>query len=214
MPPAHSGYFLADGARVPSVTQVISRFKDAGALIHWAWKCGRDGHDYRVVRDKAADAGTMAHAAIEAHIRGREFVFDGDIETCDRARCAFGAFLEWAEQTQLRITHTELALVSERYGFGGTMDAIVLRNGRAVGDWKASNACYPEYLIQIAAYGQLWNENFPDEPITAGYHLLRFDKRFGDFHSHWWKELDRAWIAFRHLRALWDIDLELRDRVS
>src|SRR6516225_4019637 len=43
MPTAHSGYFIADGTKVPSVTQVISRFKDSGALIHWAWKCGRDG---------------------------------------------------------------------------------------------------------------------------------------------------------------------------
>jgi hypothetical protein len=149
------------------VTQVISRFKDSGALIHWAWKCGRDGLDYRAVRDKAADAGTMAHDAIEAHIRGHEFAFDSDPEICARARCAFGAFLEWAEQTQMRVTHTELALVSERHRFGGTMDAIVLRIGRAVGEWKASNGCYPEYLIQVAAYGQLWNENFPNAPITS-----------------------------------------------
>jgi hypothetical protein len=54
----------------------------------------------------------------------------------------------------------------------------------------------------------------PDDPITAGYHLLRFDKVYGDFHAHWWAELERAWIAFRHLRALYDIDVELRARIA
>lgn len=214
MPTQRKGYFLADGDRVPSVTTVISRFKDAGGLIHWAWRMGSEGKDYRDERDKAADAGTMAHAAVEAHIHDQPFSFDGDAEVCEKARKAFGAFLEWADQTQLRVTHTELPLVSEKYRFGGTFDALLIRNGRAMGDWKSSNNCYPEYLVQVAAYGKLWEENFPEEPITGGFHLLRFDKTFGDFHHHWWGELDRAWDAFLHLRDLYEIDKELKKRAS
>lgn len=183
-------------------------------MIHWAWVEGMAGRNYRDTRDNAANAGTMAHAAIDAHIRGQEPTFEGEPEIVEKARVAFQAFLDWSEQTQLRVTHTELQLVSETYRFGGTMDAMLVRNGRAVCDWKTSNACYPEYLIQIAAYGQLWTENFPDEPITAGYHLLRFDKKYGDFHAHWWSELNSAWWAFRHLRELWDLDQELKERAA
>lgn len=36
MPTPRSGYYNANGDRVPSVTTVLSRFKDSGALIHWA----------------------------------------------------------------------------------------------------------------------------------------------------------------------------------
>lgn len=208
------GYFLKDGARVPSVTTIISRFKDAGGLIHWAWKCGMEGKDYREVRDQAADAGTMAHEAVEAWVHGTNFAFTGDPEVCKRAETAFGAFLEWADQTQLRVTHTEIPLVSEKYGFGGTFDALLVRNRRAMGDWKTSGRVYPEYLVQVAAYGKLWEENFPDEPINGGFHLLRFDKEYGDFHAHYWGELDAAWRAFLHLRELYDINKELTKRVA
>jgi hypothetical protein len=214
MPTPKEGYRLADGTRVPSVTTVISRFKDAGGLIHWAWALGKDGKDYREVRDKAADAGTMAHAAVEAWVNGQSFGFEGDAEVCEKARKAFGAFLEWADQTQLKVTHTEVRLVSETFRFGGTMDAILVRGKRAIGDWKSSAKIYPEYLVQVAAYGKLWEENHPAELIDGGFHLLRFDKTYGDFHAHWWVELEKAWDAFLHLRALYEINKELTQRAA
>lgn len=214
MPTPKGGYFLADGTRVPSVTTVLSRFKESGGLMHWAWTLGKDGKDYREERQRAADAGTLAHAAVEAWIHGQPISFDGDPETCTKAQKAFDAFVAWATQSNLRVTHTEVSLVSEKYRFGGTLDAIVLGNHRAMADWKSSNRIYPDYLIQIAAYGKLWEENHPDEPIDGGFHLLRFDKEFGDFHHHFWAELDRAWDAFLHLRALYEIEKELRKRAA
>lgn len=68
---AHPTY-LIDGKRVPSVTTVISRFKESGALMYWCWDQGRQGLDYRQTRDAAADAGTIAHAMVEAFIRNGE----------------------------------------------------------------------------------------------------------------------------------------------
>lgn len=214
MPTQRKGYFLADGTRVPSVTTILSRFKDAGGLIHWAWDLGKQGKDYREERDKAADAGTIAHAAVEAWIHGQPFAFEGTEEVAQKAQRAFGAFLEWADQTQLKATHTEIPLVSEKHRFGGTFDALLVRGKRAMGDWKSSNSVYPEYLVQVAAYGKLWEEAHPDEPIDGGFHLLRFDKTYGDFHHHWWGELDRAWEAFLHLRELYEIDKELKKRAA
>jgi hypothetical protein len=208
------GYFLKDGTRVPSVTTVIGRFKEAGGLIHWAWKLGKEGKDYREVRDEAADAGTMAHEAVEAWIHGLDYVFDGPDEITSKAKRSFEAFLEWASQTELKVTETEVAMISESYKFGGTPDAFTIRGKRACLDWKSSNAIYGEYLVQVAAYGQLWDENHPGDHIVGGFHLLRFDKTYGDFHHHYWGELDSAWEAFKHLRALYDIDRELKARAK
>jgi hypothetical protein len=59
------------GKRVPSVTTIISRFKDSGGLIHWAWQQGMDGLDYRETRDKAALAGHLAHYLMELDARGK-----------------------------------------------------------------------------------------------------------------------------------------------
>jgi hypothetical protein len=210
---AHPVYRLKNEQRVPSVTTIIGRFKEAGGLIHWAWQLGKEGKDYREVRDSAAEAGTMAHAAVEAFIRGHDYSFP-DSDVGRKASVAFGAFKEWANQTHLKATHTEVSMVSEAYRFGGTMDALLISGLRSVGDWKSSNALYPEYLVQVAAYGKLWEENRPDEPITGGYHLLRFDKTHGDFTHKWWGELETAWQAFLRLRDLYEFDKELKQRIK
>lgn len=214
MPTQVKGYFLKDGTKVPSVTTILSRFKESGALMYWAWRMGKEGKDYRQERDKAADAGTLAHAAVENWIHERPITFEGDPEVCQRARKAFDAFLEWAAQTQLKVTHTEIPLISERYRFGGTFDALLVRGKRAMGDWKTSGGVYGDYLAQVAAYGILWEENFPDQPIDGGYHLLRFDKQYGDFHAHWWNELEAGKRFFLNLRAAYEDDKELKDRAA
>lgn len=213
---ASGGYYLADGlTRVPSVTTIIGRFKEAGGLIHWAWKLGKEGKDYRDVRDQAADAGTLAHHAVEMWIKKLDYEWPTEpVDVVQRAKTAFGAFQQWAKQTKLKVTHTEIAMVSERWRFGGRMDAILVQGKRSIGDWKSSASIYPEYLLQIAAYGKLWEETHPDEPVKGGYHLLRFDKEYGDFHAHWWPELESAWEAFQHLRRLYDLDKELKARAK
>ena len=214
MATAKLGYFLKDGAtRVPSVTTILGRFKECGGLMNWAYECGRSGKDYREVRDSAANAGTMAHEAIEKWKKGEKVGF-GDDDISSRAKSAYGAFLEWAEQTQLKITHTEVALVSEKYRFGGTLDAMLVSNKRSLGDWKTSNNVYGDYIAQVAAYGILWEENFPDEPIHGGYHLLRFDKEYGDFHHSWWAEVESAKKFFLHLREAYELDKELKKRAT
>ena len=236
MPTAKGGYYLKDGTRVPSVTTILSRYKESGALIHWAagqaaeyiarncpeqptkpgvlMLCERARREYRDVRDLAADAGTMAHAAVEAWVNGNPIVFSGQDEVVARAKRAFGSFLEWASQTKLEITHTEVALISEKYKFGGTLDAMLVNGRRSLGDVKTSNSIYADYLCQIAAYGVLWEENFPDQPIDGGYHLFRFDKTFsGDFAHRYWTELDDARKAFLLMRQLYDYDPLLKARV-
>lgn len=214
MPTQKKGYYLQDGTRVPSVTTVLSRFKDAGPLMYWAWELGKQGKDFRQERDKAADAGTLAHAAVESWVRKAPQVFEGPEDIVGKAKTAFGAFLRWAEQTKLTIAQVELPLVSEKYRFGGTFDAILVNGKRAMGDWKSSNGIYGEYLAQIAAYGILWEENFPDQPIDGGYYLLRFDKTYGDFHDHWWGELEAGKRFFLSLRAAYEEDKELRQRAK
>jgi len=73
-----SGYRTPEGERVVGVTTVLSRFKESGGLIHWAWQQGRDGLDYRESRDKAANAGSIAHTLVELDIHGHALPWEGD----------------------------------------------------------------------------------------------------------------------------------------
>ena len=212
---AHPVYRNKNGDKLPSVTTVLSRFKESGGLIHWAWQLGMEGKDYRKVRDEAADAGTMAHLMVEADIRGKEFPDKAkyDKELWDKAFNAYGAYLEWKNQTQLRSENSEVSLVCECHQTGGTLDTILVQNKRSMGDWKSSNAIYLEYLIQLAAYRHLWEVNNPDKPIEGGFHLLRFSKENCDFTHHYWANLDEAWDAFVHMRALYEITKQLKKRI-
>ena len=222
MPRPKAGYRTADGQRVPGVTTVCDIIKDSGGLIHWAWQCGVDGKDYRELRDAAASAGTYAHDMVEAHLTGREFVMPEDVppEIATKATRAFDNFMAWKQQNRLTIVSTETTLVSERHRYGGTMDgmAVTAIGGHistlALVDWKSSNRLYETYLAQLAAYGELWNENNPDRPITGGFHLCRFSKDHGDFSHHYWAELDDAWEAFLHARALYDLKKLLKQRAA
>lgn len=216
MPTQKKGYWV-EGQRVPSVTTIISRFKDAGGLIHWAWQLGCDGKDYREVRDAAASAGTIAHQLVDDYIHGRSATPlppEATPEIMAKAQNAFAVFKEWQSQTNLVVEQTELPLVSVKYRFGGTFDAILVKGKRSMGDWKTSNNVYQDYLLQLAAYALLWEENFPDKPLEGGYHLLRFDKEHADFHHHFWSELEEAKRGFILMRELYDIVASLKKRAS
>lgn len=135
-------------------------------------------------------------------------------EVAKQALQGFENFIEWFSQSNLEVVHTEVELVSEKYKFGGCNDLVFnSRKGLALGDIKTSNSIYPDYLIQIASYANLWNENNPDTPITGGYHLLRFDKEHADFAHHYWSELDDAWEQFKLFRKAFDLDKSLKRRV-
>ena len=203
---------LVDGRPFPGVTTPAGLIKDCGPLIHWGWTQWCQGKDYRKVRDEAGTAGHLAHAAVEAWVRKQPFTWTGEPGIIRRAQQSFGAFEQWAAHSRLEVIQPELTIISETYRIGGTLDAILVGGQRAIGDWKTADGLYPEALLQLAAYGKLWNEQYPQEPITGGFHLIRFDKTFGDYHHHWWPELEDAWQAWKLCRELYDLKARLKQR--
>lgn len=202
----HPGYTDSLGNKLPSVTTVIGRFKDSGPLLWWANKAGLDGKSLEEARTPAASAGTMAHLLVEASLRGEPTPrLDGPPDTVAKAQAAFTVYRKWKDQTRLEIKHAEVALVSERFKFGGKLDAIgVLGNELCLCDWKSSASVYVDYTLQLAAYGLLWDENYPEHPLVGGFHLLRFAKEGGDFAHHHFPKLDDERAVFLQMRELYD----------
>ena len=64
-----TGKYELDGKLLPGTTTIIGKFKNSGALIHWAWKQGMDGIDYRETRDQAGEQGTSVHYLAESYIK-------------------------------------------------------------------------------------------------------------------------------------------------
>ena len=226
-------YYNQDGRRLPSVTTIIGRFKDSGALIKWAYTQGREHENERhqtgsapdslhSVTSQAADIGTVVHAMVEAHCKLQspekvraDMTQDWPQDKLDKVQSGFQAYLSWESLTKLTVLYQEMHLISEQYGFGGTPDAIgMIGNNLVLLDWKTSNAVYSDMLIQLAAYRLLWEENYPEKPITGGFHLLRFAKDHGDFAHHHYPELHEAEKQFLLFREAYEIDKQLRKRAA
>lgn len=218
MPTPKEGYHLADGSRVPGTTTVIGRFKDSGGLIHWAWTEGREGRDYRVTRDNAANSGTIGHEMVERHIKGEpipEESNDYPVDVWMRAKQAFSSYLDWERHTKLKVIATEVRMVSERYRYGGTLDAVGEIDGKlCLLDWKTGGVYGDTVIPQLAAYINLWNEHHPDAPITGGAHIGQFSKTEADFTHRYFADVSDGWEAFKRMRELYDIVFRLKKRAA
>ena len=225
------GYWIGN-KRLPSVTTILGRFKDSGGLLFWAFQQGleqgteiergeREKANLYEKRDDAGTAGTLAHEMGEAYVNKDDHMalLKGvNKELAQQALNAFQTFREWHENNKIEIISEwqEIQMVSDKYHFGGTPDAI----GRNVNgdlvllDWKTSNSVYSDYLLQLSAYKALWEENYPDRPIEGGFYLCRFSKDFPDFSAHYFGELDNAWLMFKALLEAYKYDKELKSRVK
>lgn len=199
-------YRLKDKTKVPGVTTVIGGQLawNKNALMYWAWQQGKDGKNFRDTADAAADLGTRVHALIELEMRGQR---PADIpKDCEASLLAF---YEWRDAFRLQATGSEVALISEKYRYGGTLDyPVMVSDRRCILDLKTSKGVYVDHRIQLSAYGHLWDEAYPDDQVT-GFHLLQVGKEDGSFHHHYWPSLSKEFEAFFLLRGLYDLQKQL-----
>lgn len=178
MPTPKAGYRDAGGNRLPGVTTILGAHKDAGGLVHAAWKLGAEGLNYRHEWDKAAKIGTCLHARIEAFIT--KTAFDEMEHTggaVTHSKLAYESFLRWAAGKELRGS-VEVPLIHPR-GFGGTMDYFDLAAGEGglVLDWKSNTKIYPETFAQVGGYALLVEAHTGKIPDCK---IIRFDKTGAD----------------------------------
>ncbi len=199
-------YKTVDGARVPSVTTVLKMLGlSTEGLVRWAHRIGEQGISLDEARESSASVGTIAHAMIEAEIKGESLRLDGvDPTMLEKARQAFEMWRDWARRTGYKPIAAETSLVSETHRFGGTFDCVAISGTSTIIDWKTSAGIYAEHLLQIAAYGVLWQETHPEQPIES-YGLLRLDRDRPHFEYRLYSDLDDATDAFLRLRQLYDI---------
>jgi len=207
-------YKTSGGKRVPSVTTILKSLSFGNdGLMYWAWKAGDDGLTLEEARAPAVTVGTVAHAMIEAHIKGESADLVGlPADIVSRAMVAFNVWREWAELTGYEMLASEVSLVDDELLFGGTFDCVLLKKKRILVDWKTTSGIYPDHLVQVAAYGHLWNLHHPEAPLD-GYALLRLgrDEPLFDYH---YRPADgvmgSAWEMFKIARRAYDLAKEVR----
>jgi hypothetical protein len=196
----HQTYHLSDGTKVPGGSTICKIGDDASALLHWAWKLGTEGKDYRKERDKAADIGTIAHFLIECFLNNQVAdLSDYGQEDIDKALLCYNKFVDWWDEQNLEKVATEIQLVNEFYRYGGTIDLIARtqKGEHILLDFKTSKKISESYWRQCAGYAQLWNSNNPANPIK-NHAIVRIGKQEeGDFEVVWKDNLSKEWFVFQ-----------------
>lgn len=218
----HTRYYNQSGKRLPSVTTVIGKLGlNKRVLMHWAWKMGTEGKDYRKVTDEAANIGTIAHAMVEDRINEAMEELDPDHvwspawspdqypeEDIERAKLAFGAFEQWWDQHSIVPKASEMRLSHEQLGYGGTIDFVCsLDDTPALVDFKTSKGVYTDHIIQLAAYQQLFAAN--QNGMMLDPYLLRIDKYTGQFEFHHLPDLQPYWEIFEHTLEIYRLAKEV-----
>ena len=191
----------------PAIKSVISFLKEGVDDITEGFKRLNESPLEITIRQlkEAGNIGTLAHKMIEEYINGGSVCLDGYTPNeVSQAKTAYYGFHKWFEDNDVEFYETELKLVSEEYQFGGTMDAVCEVNGKLIlADWKTSSDIYSEYLIQAAAYRQLYTEyhNYDHWYKIKGATILKLDKDVNGYVEHKFNisDLNWGWKMFKLL---------------
>ena len=206
----HTQYKLADGRRVPGVTTVLGILAKP-ALIHWAWDLGCKGIDYRKYRDKMASVGTLAHYMVECDLRGDvpELAAYSPEEIALAENCLI-KYYEWRRENDLRPLIVEGAFVSEKHGYGGTIDCYGVLNGAlTLIDLKTGKGIYPEMITQLAAYHQLLVEHGHEVKAVRILRIGRSEDEGFEEQRKTIAELRKHWKRFRHCLEIYRLNKEI-----
>ncbi len=150
-----------------------------------------------LLKDEAADLGSKAHSFIDLIIHGQE-----PAEIPSEIEGPVKAFKDWWKDSGIELVMGDTKVASLKYEFGGSLDALGVRNGRyVILDWKTSGGIYSEYALQVAAYGQAFSETYGVECDEAV--VVRFSKKLPvKFEKKEVANLTSSFQAFLSAKAL------------
>lgn len=200
----HTRYYSKEGKLLPGVTTILGVLNKP-ALVPWANGLGLQGINVREYVDVLALIGTIGHEMICCHNRGVNFVSNGyPDELIDKAENCFLSYLAWEKQHKVEPMLCESQLVSELYGYGGTIDCYAkVDNVPTIVDYKTGKAIYPEHIYQVAAYRQLLEEN---GHFVADVRILQIgrDETEG-FSEKVVVSTTREWMLFTHCLEIYKL---------
>ena len=176
MKPNHREY----GNNYPSVTTILGVLRKIG-LENWFKYT-----DIKTITKESEEGktiGTQIHEAIQQHIDKEEVKVE--TQYAEQVMNALNAFMQFKkEHPEIKLRRAEMQLISEEFGYNGTLDCIgKIGKDLVLLDWKTGKAktkdkpeIYDEYRYQVAAYVSAFNETQEGKVIKAYILALAKDK--------------------------------------
>jgi hypothetical protein len=207
-------YTTEAGTWVPSVTEILTAFPKDYGYFKWLKEVGEDAD---AIRDEAGRRGSVVHELAERFDKGEEVTL-----LTDDGRPGFKLsewnmlekYVEFVTRYNPENVMVEQNIVSTNLGFAGTLDRVINLNGkRILVDIKTSNAIYPSYWLQLAAYRELLSAELEQEVDEVAILWLnaktRTDGKKGAIQGIGWQLVSKAdttedWELFCHTKKLWE----------
>ncbi|CAB4137368.1 hypothetical protein UFOVP318_26 [uncultured Caudovirales phage] len=149
-------YQTQDGNYVPSVTHILDCYPKGAAYFNWLKENGKDADE---IRDEAGRRGSVVHKLTELYDAGDEVNLvnpNGSIDYKLNEWAMFERYVEFRKRFNFTTDCIELNIISKELGYAGTLDRVITLDGKKILlDIKTSNAIYPSYWLQLAAYRSL-----------------------------------------------------------
>lgn len=197
---------LLDGKPLNGVTTVLGDIISKGdGIIHWAWKLGTEGKDWKNNRDDAGTKGTDIHSLVEDYVK--DCITENDGLATQRITNdgvdPIKHFVEWAREQNVKFLVSEKNVYSRELWVGGICDLVLEIGGeRYVGDVKTSKRIYWSQFLQMGAY-QLCFEEMGEKPFDGSI-IIRLGKD-GSFETQMSLDTNRDKEGFKHALALYKI---------
>lgn len=210
----HTRYKLPDGKRCPGVTTITGMLGwNKQVLVNWANQKGLEGINVGKFVDDKAEIGTLAHKIVTDSLLGNTTCTDDySMNQIKSAQNSADSWFNWAKGKKIEPILIETPLVSEEFGYGGTLDIFAKVDGvNELIDIKTGNGIYDEMLIQVTAYRQLLCEN-GHTPVEK-MRILNIPRSKGE--SFMEKEISNetelvAWGIFKHCLEIYKLRRELK----
>jgi hypothetical protein len=151
-----SRFYTTPDGFLPSVTTILEAYPKDAAYFQWIKSVGQDAD---AIRDAAGDRGTTVHELTERYDNGEEITLlteSGALGYKLQEWAMFERYVDYTIKCSPRIEQNEQNYVSPELGYAGTIDRVINVGGvRYLMDIKTSNAIYPTYWLQLAAYREL-----------------------------------------------------------
>lgn len=211
-------YEAEDGVYVPSVTTILEAYPKGAAYYNWLKEHGKDADE---IRDEAGRRGSVVHKLTEDYDAGEEVrLIDekGNINYKIGEWAMFERYVEFRNRFQFTTDFIEMNIISKSLGYAGTIDRVIDMNGEKILlDIKTSNAIYPSYWLQLAAYRSLINTELNIDVNKVAILWLnaktRTDGKKGDIQGVGWQlitkdETIKDMRLFNAAKQLWTAENE------
>ena len=146
----------------PSVTSILDMYPKGYFFNEWLKSVGFNAGQ---IADRAANAGTKVHAAVEDLVQGSAPEWLDGSYTEEEWRGIMG-FTDFCTRFKPRFIGSEIRVLSHKYRYAGTLDLVGYMDGKLwMWDVKFSNEIHDTAWLQLAAYKQAWEEKHPDLQI-------------------------------------------------